>query len=199
MDAPFVKLYEKLKVKLYTYVYFKVRNASVAEDITSEAFLRLFKAWKESKEVADYAQAWAYRTAYNLIIDHVRSAHYKKSKTMSEIEKKNADKTDDESFEVDFADDKIKDYLENEIKDEQISQLHEALADLKQIEREIIELRIFQELPFAEIAVILDIAEGAAKMRYKRSIDKLGFIVSSQKEKHKADNPKSKKKRDELV
>jgi RNA polymerase sigma-70 factor (ECF subfamily) len=190
MDAPFVRLYEKLKMKLYTYVYFKVRNSAVAEDITSEAFLRLFKAWKESKEIAEYAQAWVYRTAYNLIIDHVRSAHYKKAKPMSEIEKKDDDKND-ESLEIDFADDKIKDYLESEVKDEQITQIHQALAELKQIEREIIELRIFQELPFTEIAVILDIAEGAAKMRYKRAIDKLGYVIRTS-----LDSPRQKKRKE---
>ena len=175
----FVQCYEQLKYKVYTYVFYKVRSTAIAEDITSEVFLRFYKEYQENKSVMDYAQAWIYRASYNLIIDHLRSAHYKKGKAISEMEAAKANKSEDDNGDFDLPDEELTDVLENEVKNEQIQAIHRSMQDLKQNEREIIELRIFQELPFSDISVIFDIAEGAAKMRFKRAMNKLKFIVDS--------------------
>lgn len=177
--AKFTKLYESLKIKVYRYVFYKIRNSAVAEDITSEVFLKFYKEYMTNALIMDYAQAWIYRAAYNMVIDHARSSHYKKTNTMSEMERVDEESSSGDTIEQEFADEDVKSYLETAIKDEKVKSIHTALLDLKQPEREIIDLRIFQELPFTDISVILDIAEGAAKMRYKRAVNKLKYIVDA--------------------
>lgn len=54
--------------KLYRYCYFKTRDAALAEDVTQEAFLRL---WEREGEQGENL-AFLYTVARNLIIDEFR-------------------------------------------------------------------------------------------------------------------------------
>lgn len=66
-------LYDRYVDQLYRYVYFRVANRQEAEDLTELAFL---KAWEilqqQDPRIANF-QAWLFRTAHNLIIDHYRT------------------------------------------------------------------------------------------------------------------------------
>lgn len=171
----FVEVYQELKFKVYGYVLYKVKNSLIAEDITSDVFLKLYKECQSNNKVLTYAQAWCYRTAYNMVIDYIRSAHYKKGRTVSELE--NSHKNEDSEKEFDIVDNEIETAINTEIKEEQLIHIRNALKLLKKSEREILELRYLEELPFKDISVILNIAEGATKMRFKRALSKLKHVV----------------------
>lgn len=179
MNSDFSSIYQKFKYKVYGYVLYKVNNTATAEDITSECFLRLFKQLQRDKSVLDYVQAWLYRTAINLIIDNSRSAHYKKTVTESEQASNNSSDGDDEIIaqETNTWADEVKDIMSEVINDEKLSAIKNSMKDLNAQDRNIIELRLLEELPFAEISVILNIQESAAKMRFKRALDKLKILV----------------------
>ncbi len=52
-----------------------------------------------------------------------------------------------------------------------------ALARLPEGEREVLVLRYLEELPTAEVASVLQISEGAVKMRHRRALERLsGFL-----------------------
>jgi len=83
-DTAFVTIYEKQKLKVYSYVLNKTKDPTLAEDITSENFVKFLKGLQENRDILAYAAAWLYRVASNLIIDQYRCAYY--SKTTSESE-----------------------------------------------------------------------------------------------------------------
>lgn len=66
--------------KLYKYCYFKVHNVHLAEDITQEAFLRLFESSK-SKNIYK-PLAFLYTVARNLCVDEFRRKKQKDLKQM---------------------------------------------------------------------------------------------------------------------
>lgn len=63
------------------------------------------------------------------------------------------------------------------IRDETVEQVMQSLQDLKEMDREIIMLRHFEQLENKEIAEVLGIQEKAASIRYVRAIKRLKDLV----------------------
>lgn len=175
IKVDFASIYQKNKLKMYSYVLYKVKSQSVAEDIVSDVFIKLFKELEKTPEIADYAVAWLYRVASNRVIDHFRSSHESKTYTESEL-LKTRDDDKDSSQETEIFVSEYKDVLTELAKEEQEKIVLQNLSKLKDDDREIIEYRLFQELPFKEISVILESTEAAVKMKYSRAIEKLKVI-----------------------
>lgn len=178
-DREFVKIYEAQKLKVYGYILYKVRSQSVAEDITSNVFLKLLKELQTNRGILDYAVPWVYRVASNEIIDHFRNSYYNKTNSESEISAKVSENQESEG-DVDVFVAEYKDVLSQMAKDEQEQLVLSSLKELRAEDQEVIELRLFQELPFKEIGVILESTEAAAKMKYGRAIEKLKVICEKQ-------------------
>lgn len=69
--SAFAKLYDKYVDDIYRFTYFKVSNESEAQDLTSQTFLKVWKALSEGTRVDNF-RAFLYQTAQNLIIDFYR-------------------------------------------------------------------------------------------------------------------------------
>jgi RNA polymerase sigma-70 factor (ECF subfamily) len=164
-------------MKVFSYVLYKVRTYAVAEDITSDAFLKLFKELQQNSDVEKYSVAWLYRVASNLIVDYKRSSYYNKTSTETEEQEKRGMHSDSESNDSDVFISEYNDQLQALSQDEAQKFVLESLVQLQQEDQEVIELRLYQELPFKEIAVILESTEGAVKMKYGRAIEKLKVLV----------------------
>jgi RNA polymerase sigma-70 factor (ECF subfamily) len=65
------------------------------------------------------------------------------------------------------------------VREEQRRQLHKTLQELAPIDREILMMHYLEELSFPEIATILDIGEGAAKMRHLRALQRIRTLMAS--------------------
>jgi len=178
-NQQFVNIYEKNKLRIYAFVLKKTRNQTVAEDITSEVFLRFLKELQENNLILAYAVAWLYRVAGNLVIDHLRSAYYSKTNSESEEIERRGASSDTEERETEIFVSEYTEMLEKLEKDEQQNIVLTSLKELKEEDQEIIELRLAQELPFKEIAVILEGTEPAMKMRYSRAVDKLKALCAT--------------------
>lgn len=66
----FGKIYDKYIGKIYRFVFLKVSSKEVAQDLCSETFLKGWESFKREK--IDNPQAFLYRIARNLVIDHYR-------------------------------------------------------------------------------------------------------------------------------
>src|SRR5207302_11243564 len=65
------------------------------------------------------------------------------------------------------------------LREEQRRQVHETLQELAPLDREILVMHYLEELCFPEIAAILDISEGAAKMRHLRALRRIRSLMES--------------------
>lgn len=63
------------------------------------------------------------------------------------------------------------------IREERRRRVHDALGQLAPTDREILVMRFLEDLPFAEVAAILGIREGAAKMRQLRALQRMRDIL----------------------
>ncbi len=72
-NAAFDKLLERYKSKLYTYIYYAVKDEDVANDLFQETFVKVIVRVQSNKYTpCGHFQAWLMRIAHNLIIDHYR-------------------------------------------------------------------------------------------------------------------------------
>src|SRR5271170_5567275 len=71
--ADFEDLYQRHSREVWALAYARWLRADVAQDIMQEAFLRLWKQWREGLEILN-PRAWLLRVARNLAEDHAKSA-----------------------------------------------------------------------------------------------------------------------------
>jgi RNA polymerase sigma-70 factor, ECF subfamily len=66
------EIYDLYSPRLYRYAMRLLGDDNAAEDCVSETFSRFLKALQAGKGPRDYLQAYLFRTAHNLVVDHYR-------------------------------------------------------------------------------------------------------------------------------
>jgi len=139
-------LINRHKKDLFTFIYYKLMDEDLANDIFQDTFIKVIVTLKEGryKEENKFI-LWAKRIAHNLIIDHFRlqSKNIKISETSFENEEFSI-------FDIiKEPDSNIEDRLiENQINED----LLKMLVLLPENQQEVIKLRFFDGLSFKEIA-----------------------------------------------
>jgi RNA polymerase sigma-70 factor (ECF subfamily) len=72
LELKVTELFKSLHAMLNRYVVSLLGNPGEAEDITQEAFVRLYIALRERETVENH-RAWVFRVAYHLSIDRLRA------------------------------------------------------------------------------------------------------------------------------
>jgi len=71
MRSEFLAAYDEYAEKIYKHIFFRVSNKELAEDITSETFLKAWNYISEGQNVENFKN-FIYRIAHNMIVDHYR-------------------------------------------------------------------------------------------------------------------------------
>jgi RNA polymerase sigma-70 factor (ECF subfamily) len=66
------EIYDTYAPLIYAYIYRRVQNAPLAEDLTGEVFLRMLQAARHKETWHTSFRGWLYRVAHNLVVDHFR-------------------------------------------------------------------------------------------------------------------------------
>lgn len=66
------ELYDRYAPKMYAYIYRRVGDVALAEDLAGELFLRVLRSIRGGQAWRDSFSAWLYRIAHNLVVDHYR-------------------------------------------------------------------------------------------------------------------------------
>jgi len=152
-------LLDRYKNKLYSYIYFIVRNEELTEDIFQETFVKAIVTIQQGRYTADGKfSAWLTRIAHNLVIDFFRQE--RNENVISN------DETETDLFNnVNLSDDNIETQLVNEQVLRDVKRLMDALPDNQ---REVVYMRFYQDLSFKEIAEITGVSINTAlgRMRY---------------------------------
>jgi RNA polymerase sigma-70 factor (ECF subfamily) len=150
----FGRLYEKYAKKIYDFVFFRVSSKETAEDLTSDVFFKALSGLWERKFSGGNFSAWLYRIARNRIIDHYRTA-----KVESPLQEDS--RSDEGAFE-----------RQAEARG-RLREVADHLGSLKPEQREIVVMRVWDELSYKEIAAITGKSEAAAKMVFARALSAL--------------------------
>jgi RNA polymerase sigma-70 factor (ECF subfamily) len=161
-ERAFEVLLRRYKNQLYKFIYLKVKDVDLANDIFQESFIKVVQNIKAGKynEEGKFLP-WATRIAQNLVIDY-----YRKHKKVRIFSERNTFNEDFGIFQRIACEDK--NYLQKKSTEELEEQLVELLNHLPKVQREIVELRIFHDLSFKEIAESEKISINTAlgRMRY---------------------------------
>ncbi len=177
-DKAFETLLLRHKDKVYRFIYMKVRDQLLAEDIFQEVFVKIINKLKlnEYNEEGKFLP-WAMRIAHNMVIDHFRKAN--KVRMISES---SSNKEDFNIFSTLSLDEKT---VEEQLSyDELESQMVNLIEYLPPSQKEILKMRIFQDMAFKDIAEIEGISINTAlgRMRYalinlRKLIDKHQLVT----------------------
>ena len=159
------QLTERLMPKIYSHAYYRLGNIADAEDVTQEAFLKLWKIapnWKYNKA---QVSTWLYRVVYNLCKDRYRRATLENLSSAQEV-------TDGTQSPTDNIDAQYRQKA-----------LYDAMSILPENQRLAIQLRHIDELSNPEIAEIMELSIEAVESLTARGKRKLIEILQTQKSK----------------
>jgi RNA polymerase sigma-70 factor, ECF subfamily len=70
----FGELYDRHFLQIYKFVYSRVRDQSIAEDVTSDVFMKALRSIGRYQDTGRPISAWLYQIAINAVADRFRSA-----------------------------------------------------------------------------------------------------------------------------
>ncbi len=148
-------LYDQYVERIYAYIYHRVGQADLAEDLTGQVFMRMLEAVRSGKGWRTSFSGWLYRIAHNLVIDHYRRKHRATFVDIDDAEPVQAQSGDPVRS------------VENQYERER---LRTALAKLTEEQSQVISLRFLEDLSIAEVAEIMEKTEGAVKALQYRAV-----------------------------
>jgi RNA polymerase sigma-70 factor, ECF subfamily len=155
-------VYDRYVDQIYRYLYYRVGSHALAEDLTSETFLRALRRLDSFTYTGKDIGAWFTTIARNLVTDHVKSSRFKLEVTTADM------------LDADRADDGI----EQEVLDRlQNVALLDAVRKLKPEQQECVVLRFLQGLTLAETADVMSRTEGAVKQLQLRAVRALAKLL----------------------
>lgn len=159
----FASLYEVYADRVYRFIFFRVGESRLAEDLTSQTFL---KAWES---VGRYQirglpfGAWLFRIARNKVIDN-----YRVSKETVSLEAALSTQPDPHGW----VDEKVEGLLE-------VEHLRVALRRLTEDQRQVLTLKFIEGLSTKEISQILGKQEGAIRALQMRGLQALAQLLGT--------------------
>jgi len=161
-EKAFEVLMMRHKDRVYRSIFIKIKNPALAEDIFQETFIKVVKTMK----LGNYNEEgkflpWVLRIAQNMVIDHFR--RNKKVRLISESSSKSDDFNIFHTLQLEDMN------IEQAITKEEMEQQVVAMIDhLPESQKEILIMRLFQDMSFKDIAETKDISINTAlgRMRY---------------------------------
>ena len=155
----FGKLYDRYIKKIYDFVYFKTHHKETAEDLVSLVFTKALEKIAQFDNKGTFS-SWLYRIARNTVIDY-----YRTKKSDANIDDA-WDLSDDSDIEQDL-----------DVKNK-LSEVKKYLQKLTSEQRDIIIMRVWQDMSYAEIAEAVGKSETSCKMVFSRTMKQLRTEMS---------------------
>ncbi len=165
------KLIERHQKDLFTFIFYKIMDEDLANDVFQDTFMKIIVTFKENRynEEGKFI-IWAKRIAHNLIIDHFRlkAKHNKVSETSF----------DNEEFSIFDLISEKEENIEERLISRQINEdLLKMLHYLPENQQEVIKLRFFDGLSFKDIAEHTDTSINTTLGRVRYALINLRKIM----------------------
>lgn len=144
------QIYKDYHEKVLHLIYGKVNNYTLAEDLTSDVFLKVYSKLDTFDETKASISTWIYRIAQNTVIDYFRTR-----KVYSEVPEEIAVESE--------IDDEV-------LNNETLDALADALAELPERDRDLIILHYYHGLTLKEAAERIGMSYSNAKLVHNKSL-----------------------------
>ena len=161
----FEALVRRYQKPLYFLCFRYVHDHDAAADLTQRSFIRVLEKLDDLREDNTF-KSWLFRIAANLSLNHIRdhARFVDESASLGAGEDPGAGGPGPD----------VQTLLESA---EMSQTLREAVALLPTKQRMTLELRVYEELSFKDIATALDTTEGAAKVNFHYAVKRLRDLL----------------------
>jgi RNA polymerase sigma-70 factor (ECF subfamily) len=149
----FGQLYEHYAPLVYRFVYNRLRDRAVAEDLTADVFYKALRAIDRYRPTGSPFRAWIFQIAVNTITDHLR-------RRRPGVDLDAAGEQPDRRPAVD----------EQVAQRSEVERVWEAVRGLNEAQRTAIALKLGQDMHTADIAIAMGRSEGAVKLLIHRGL-----------------------------
>ncbi len=153
-------LYSAYVAEIFRFLQYRVKNKERAEDLTQDTFLKALKGIQNFDESLSF-RPWIFQIARNVLIDHYRSNH----ETVSLDDEESPDVASSQNIEREAH------------ARHTLAEVQEALSELSGLQRDIVIMRVWDELSYKEIAEIVGKTEGNCKVIFSRAVVRLRDMV----------------------
>jgi RNA polymerase sigma-70 factor (ECF subfamily) len=157
----FTQIYERYAPAIYRYIYYRIGEAEVAEDLQSEVFLRMLEGIERYEDRGWPISAWLYRIAHDRTVDIMRRRRTRRHVPLE---------TWSGMYEGPEA------ALSDQIEYEEIDAMLNHLTDDQRL---VITLRFKGEMSIQEVASRLGRTEGSVKALQHRGLQSLARMLSA--------------------
>lgn len=163
----FGALYDHYVELVYRYVYYRVGSHPLAEDLTSDTFLRALRRMSDFNWQGKDFGAWLVTIARNLVTDHFKSSRFRLEICTAELLE--SDRPDS---------DRLAEGPERAVLDSMTNRtLLAAVRRLGSEQQECVVLRFMHGLSVAETALVMGKKTGAIKALQYRAVRSLGRML----------------------
>jgi RNA polymerase sigma-70 factor (ECF subfamily) len=157
------EVYDRYSVRIYNYLYHRLGNVDLAEDLTASVFVRMLEAIRHSKAWRTSFSGWLYRIAHNLVVDYFRSGQQDKNVPL-----------DDWTI--------VSDEHPSEVAEQSLTsqRLRRAIGQLTDDQGLVITLKFLEGMSNAEVAVLVGKSEGAVKSLQFRGLAALRRLIGKE-------------------
>ena len=158
LHQEFVKIYDENVDRIYRFVLLKLGKKELAEDLTSEVFIRYWHIFSNPKSVTiKNHTAYLYKIARNLLTDYYRRKRYTKTLPIEDLDLPSAESGPEEKAHISA----------------EIERIKKALLRLNQEYQDLIIWYYLEDMPISDIASILEKSEEAVRMQISRAVASL--------------------------
>ena len=145
-------IYERNFTRIYTYVYYRLRNRELAEDLASQVFVEALSGIGRYRYTGRPLLAWLYRIAHNITVDYIRRASRDPARQALPEEIHGGDSTEALAERTD---------------------IFQALERLRPEQQQVVILRFMEGLTSNEVASVMRKSEAAVKALQVRALQTL--------------------------
>jgi len=151
-------IFDQYADRLYRYVYIRIRDQAKSEDLVSIIFIKILEHIHKL-DVSKNFEAWMFTIARNALIDSLRKNRFITANEMIDIAK------DDTNHEVN---------ADNEL---MVQEVQEYIQELKDLEKDVVELTYFGGLSDKEISKVINKPVGNIRVIRFRAVRKLKQLI----------------------
>jgi RNA polymerase sigma-70 factor (ECF subfamily) len=161
-SAALGELYDRYEAKIYSYVFRRTGDQTLAEDLTAQVFLKMLESIRDRKAWHSSFSGWLYRIAHNLVIDHYRRRDRQNTVELDDATPQTSDIEDPTTA------------AEMNIDAER---LRAAIRRLTEDQAEVVSLRFLEGYSISEVAAMTNRTEGAIKALQYRAVANLRSLL----------------------
>lgn len=166
-DAAFDYLVQKYRRPIIGFMYRMAHNATVAEDLAQEVFLRVYRS-RASYEPSAKFSTWLYRIATNLGVNFARDTRHERPENVM-----NLDEPDTETGQAPDLRDKAPNVEEEILRRERLTAIRQKVEALPERQRMAVLMHKYQQMDYRQIAEVLKLSESATKSLLFRAYETL--------------------------